>query len=295
MTKRTWLAIAILAVWAGTLGFHVKRLYFRPPAEVLADAARTIPPGTSYYIVTQEDRRVGWAQSDIDTLPGATGFRLRERLSLERPLVPGMEPLSLEIDATLSPTFTLARFVLNAAGVPGIREVEGEVHGDSTLALRIRDAATVRDERVPLDGPVVVAAAWPLRFAAEREVEAGSRYELRVYDPLSGHSRPMSITVLAEAVRTFPDSVTAEDGRWVTAHEDTVRAWRVRHDVSGLAFDAWVDEDGRLLEASLPGGLRLTRTAFEMAYFGAEVPSRPPPGRTPREPEAEPEQGGANR
>lgn len=287
--------ISILAVWVATLGFHVKRLYFRPASEVLADAARTIPPGTSYYVVTREDRRVGWAQSDVDTLPGATGFRLRERLSLERPLVPGLEPLRLEIDATLSPTFSLARFVLRAAGVPGIREVEGEVHGDSTLTLRIRDTATVREERVPLEEPVVVAAAWPLRFAAEREVKAGSSYELRVYDPLSGQPRPMRITVLAEAVRTFPDSVTAEDGRWITAREDTVRAWHVRHDVSGLAFDAWVDEDGRLLEASLPGGLRLTRTAFELAYFGAEVPARLPTDLAPREPGSEPEPGGANR
>jgi len=276
MTKRGWLAVAILAVWGATLGFHVKRLYFRPYSDLLAAAARTIPPGTAYYAVFRGDRQIGWAQTDVDTLPSATGFLLRDRLIIREPLAPGLDPIRLESEATLGPTFTLERFTLNAQGIPGIRHVQGEVHGDSTLDVTLRGVGETRRERVALEEPVVVAAAWPLRFAARREVEAGERYRLDIYDPLAGGRRPVEITVLRDAERTFPDSVTAVDGRYVTARRDTVHAWEVEHDVSGLAMRAWVDEDGRILEASLPGGIRLERTAFEFAYFGEHVPDRVP-------------------
>lgn len=280
MTKRGWLAVAILTVWATTLGFHVKRLYFRPYSDLLAAAARTIPPGTAYYAVFRGDRQIGWAQTDVDTLPSATGFLLRDRLIIREPLVPGLDPMRLESESTLGPTFTLERFSLDAQGIPGIRHVQGEVHGDSTLEVTMRGVGETRTERIALDEPVVVAAAWPLRFAARREVETGDRYRLEVFDPLGGGRRAVEITVLGDAVRTFPDSVTARDGRWIAARLDTVRAWQVEHDVSGLILRAWVDEDGRLLEAALPGGIRLERTAFEFAYFGERVPDRIP-GLTP--------------
>lgn len=276
MTKRGWLAVAILTVWTTTLGFHVKRLYFRPYSDLLAAAARTIPPGTAYYAVLRGDRQIGWAQTDVDTLPSATGFLLRDRLIIREPLAPGLDAMRLESEATLGPTFTLEKFTLNAQGIPGIRHVQGEVHGDSTLEVTLRGVGETRTERVELDEPIVVAAAWPLRFAARREVEAGQRYRLEVYDPLGGGRRPVEINVLRDAERTFPDSVTTVDGRYVTARRDTVHAWEVEHDVSGLALRAWVDEDGRILEASLPGGIRLERTAFEFAYFGERVPDRIP-------------------
>jgi len=272
MSKRGWLSVAILAAWATTLGFHVKRLYFRPGAELLAEAARTIPPGTAYYAVFREDRQIGWAQTGLDTLPGASGFLLEDRLFLRESLVPGMDPMHFAIDATLGPTFNLKSFHLAAEGVPGIRQVQGEVQGDSVLDLRFGRPGERRHQQVRLEEPIIVAAAWPLRFAAAREVEAGSQFELQTYDPLTGAQRPMRLTVLEKRMRSFPDSVTVEDGRWVTAREDTVMAWRVEHDVSGIKLEAWVDEDGRLLETSEIGGLRLVRTAFELAYYGRFVP-----------------------
>ncbi len=187
-----------------------------------------------------------------------------------------MDPMRFQVEATLGPTFDLERFQVAAEGIPGIRQVAGEVHGDSLLDLTMRGEGPSRSQQVALDEPIVVAAAWPLRFAAEREVEPGESYTLPVYDPLTGANRTMNMTVLDQAIRTFPDSVIAEDGRWVTALEDTVQAWHVEHDLAGIKLQVWVDEDGRLLEANAPGGLRLERTAFEFAYFGELVPERLP-------------------
>jgi len=274
MSKRAGYVVAILLVWGTSMGWHVKRLYFRPVAELLAEAARTIPPGTAYYAVFRGERQIGWAQMDVDTLPGASGFTVNDRLVLEEPLLPGLEPMRFQVSATLGPTFTLQNFQVDAEGVPGIRQVQGEVHGDTTLELSLRGDGPSRRQTIRLTDPIVVAAAWPLRFAAEREIKPGAEFELPVYDPLTGSHRTMHLTVLEQRTRTFPDSVTAEDGRWITAREDTVEAWHVEHDLSGIKLRSWVDEDGRLLEAHAPGEIRLERTAFEYAYFGQEVPER---------------------
>jgi hypothetical protein len=62
------------------------------------------------------------------------------------------------------------------------------------------------------------------------------------------------------------------DGVWVTAREDTVQAWWIEQEVAGIRLRSWLDEDGRLLSADVFGGLRLERTAFELALFGDSVP-----------------------
>ena len=49
--------------------------------------------------------------------------------------------------------------------------------------------------------------------------------------------------------------------------EDTVLAWRTIWSVGQLELDAWVDEDGRMVDGQIEGGLRVERTAFELAFF----------------------------
>lgn len=274
MSGRGRLAVGILVVWAGTLGWHVKREYFRPAIERIAAAARTLPPGTAYYAVFQGDRRIGWAQTEVDTLPSATGFLLRDRLILREPVVPGGDRMRLAVDARLGPTLALESFRLAAEGIAEIRHVAGEVHGDSVLELRVRTETGSRRERIRLEGPIILSGAWSLRFAAQREVRRDEPIEVELFDPVSGASRRTRLVVRETGERVFPDSMVAEDGRWVAARYDTVRAWKVEQEVAGLTLRSWVDEDGRLVETEAPGGLRLVRTAFELAYFGERVPER---------------------
>ncbi len=288
MSRRGWLAVAVGLIWVGTLGWHVKRLHFRPLSALIAEGARTIPPGTAYYAVYLGDMRVGWAQTDVDTLPSASGFRLRDRLIIREALVPGGVPARVTIEAILGPTLSLREFRAEVEGIPGIRHAEGEVHGDTALEIRWRDTEGTRREVVRLENPLVLSAAWPLRLAAQPEIRAGERLRLPVFDPLAGGRRDLELTVLGRERRSYPDSMTAEGGLWVTAREDTVDAWHVEQEIAGLRLRSWIDEDGRVLEAVAPLGLRLERTAFELAFFGDSVPTELPgrPGR--RRPPADP-------
>jgi hypothetical protein len=276
MAPRRWLALAVLLVWVGTLGWHVKRLYFRPLETLLAEAARTIPPGVAYYAVFQGDRRIGWAQTEIDTLPAASGFTLRDRLTLTQALIPGSDPLSMDVTARLGSTLALQSFSADVTGIPGVSSVEGAVHGDSVVDITVRDGGSSQRSSLPLTEPIVLAAAWPLRMAAQRDLEPGDRLRLNVFDPITAASMPVDLTILAHEQKTFADSVIALNGLWVAVREDTVPAWWVEQEMAGVRLKSWVDEDGRLLIAEAPGGLRLERTAFEIAFFGDSVPNELP-------------------
>jgi len=76
--NRAGLAVLLLAAWIGALGWQVRRVFFPAQAQRLALGVRAIPPGVAYYAVYRDARRVGWGQIDVDTLPAASGFRVRD-------------------------------------------------------------------------------------------------------------------------------------------------------------------------------------------------------------------------
>lgn len=273
MPERKIVAVVVLAVWVGALGWHAGRLYLRPEAEVLAAGARSLPPGVSYYAVYQGDRHAGWARSEVDTLPSGGGFVLRDRmrLSLEGLGIPG--GAELRSRARLGPTLALRSFDVEATGLMGGLTADGEVDGDSVLSFRVvREGDTTR-RTLRLDGPVVPSTALPLRVAAEGESEAGDRYRIQTFDPLQLDTRTREVRVLERKVLTVPDSAARHPstGEWVVARHDTVTAWRVGRELAGVELESWIDEDGRYVEVSTGTGLRLERTAFELAYYGSDA------------------------
>jgi hypothetical protein len=300
-------AAGLIAVWVGVMAWQARRLYLRPETARVASASRLIPPGVAYYSVSRAGRRVGWARSSVDTLPGGTGFRLTDRIVLQlRALAAsaggelpslGMGAASggagggtgdssgpsegdagtVEIlsEAQVGPTLALRSFHASSTGLLGGLSARGEVEGDSLLLLQAADSRgrghgpvdTVRTR-----GPIVFENAVPLRVAAEERAGARDSLQVRVFDPLSMAPRIVTLRILQSATRTYPDSADRDSttGRWVPARLDTVRAWKVAREQGGLSLTSWVDEDGRILEAEM-GGLQLRRTAFELAYYGFEA------------------------
>lgn len=289
MSRRRAAAV-VLVLWAAVLGWHIKREYFRPAVELLAEAARGLPPGAAYYAVFQGDRRVGWARSQMDTLPDGAGFRVSELLDLP---AAAAGSIRLRSEAELDPTLALRSFSAEAEGAvaaaPGggsaVVRLGGEVIGDTLLRAWSEGAEGIPDTvRLPLEGSVVPAMAWPLRAAARGDLRPAQRFRVRVFDPLTMGIRQVELRVVEVGLRSYPDSADrGPDGRWVEARRDTLPAWRVEQELSGLRLEAWLGRDGRLLEARLPGGLRLERTAFELAFFpSGAADSLPEGGGTPR-------------
>jgi hypothetical protein len=263
VTRKT-LAAVILLVWAGVLAVHVRRSAFRPEAERLAAAARTLPPGVSYYRLDRGGRHVGWARLEIDTLPGARGFRVRE---LRQVALPGLGPAGryeIRLEAWLRPRVALDSLVLlSVRGGDSVRTA-ARVLGDTLLAI---DGAGRR----PVDGPLQIPESWPLRFAARAKTgRPGESLATPLFDPVTGTVRELRLEIRADSVLAVPDSADTDPvtGAWIVARRDTVRAWRVTRREGERELSAWVDEDGRIVEAELPAGIRSERTAFQLAFYG---------------------------
>src|SRR2546422_8702929 len=82
MTRRTW-AVAVLGAWVASLGWLVKREFFRPTGTRMAEAALSVPPGAVYYRLDVGGRQVGFASSTIDTQ--ATSIGVTDMLVLRTP------------------------------------------------------------------------------------------------------------------------------------------------------------------------------------------------------------------
>ncbi len=310
MSRRTILAVGLLVAWAGALGWHVKREYFPARARVLTRAASGIPPGPAYYSLTWDDRRMGWARVQLDTLPGG-GFDLSTLLEMDGGPEGMSGSLRAETTARLGADLGLERFTARATGSllsglsgPGglasgasgpadsaggdTLGASGLVRGDSTLVAAVRRGGRTDTVRISTRGGLVPMGALPLRLAADPDIEPGRPVAVRVLDPRSGSVRTVELQVQEVADRIYPDSAHRDTatGGWAVAGTDTVRAWRLTPAEGGLPVTVWVDEDGRLLEARLGSTLRLERTAFELAFSPADTTS-PAAGRRemrPRQP-----------
>lgn len=282
MSSRKIVAYAVLAVWAGALAWQAKRLYLQPEMERLAAAARTLPPGVAYYAVHQGDRHVGWAQSEIDTLPSGGGFLVDDRIQMDLGGLGMGGRAEVRSHARLGPALGLEEFSVEAVGLLQGLGARGRVEGDSVLHLVVARGGDSTRRTIRTEGPVVLGTSLPLRVAAEGGAEAGDRFEVPTFDPVTMETRRRTVEILEREVRTFPDSAVLDDetGRWRAARRDTVLAWRIRREMAGVEVEAWVDEDGRYLELTTPLGFRLERTAFELAYYGSGAgPARGEEGR----------------
>ena len=323
MSKRTILAVGLLVAWAGALGWHVKREYFPARSTLLTRGASGIPPGPAYYRLSWDDRRLGWARVEVDTLPGG-GFDLATLLELRAGPLGLSGSLRAETTARLGSDLGLQRFTASAggsllsglsgagglaavtgggsgarddsaapAGAGDTLQAQGRLEGDSTLVAVVRRGGRPDTLRLSTGGDLIPLGALPIRLAADPRVQPGSRVAVRLLDPRSASVRTVELRVREEATRIFPDSARRDTatGSWAVAGRDTVQAWRVTPGEGGLPVSAWVDEDGRLLEARLGSALRLERTAFELAFYpsdsaasaGAGAGGRPQDLQDPRD------------
>lgn len=298
MSRRTILAVGLLVVWVGALGWHVKREYFPARSTLLTRAASGIPPGPAYYSLTWDERRLGWARVQLDTLPGG-GFDLSTLMEMEAGPLGVSGDLRAETTTRLSGDLGLERFTARATGslLTGLSGLGGLTSGasgaggsapdtaaadtlsasglvreDSTLVAAVRRGGRTDTVRISTRGGLVPMGALPLRLAADPDIRPGRRVAVRALDPRSASVRTIELQVQEEATRVYPDSADRDTatGNWAVAGTDTVRAWRLTPAEGGLPVTAWIDEDGRLLEARLGSALRLERTAFELAFFPSD-------------------------
>ncbi|HEU5210685.1 MAG TPA: transglutaminase-like domain-containing protein [Longimicrobiales bacterium] len=278
-TRRHLVAGAILAGWLLTLGWHVRREYFRPPELELAMGARGLAPGTHFYVVRMDGTAIGYSSARFDTLPD--GYRFEDNTLLEIPALGEVQRATTRSRVDLDQALTLRSFEFALSSGIGAFRAEGTLGADSALDVRIDAGGDQQRSRLQVTRDVLLDAAVPLRLAAAGALEVGREFTVSVFDPSAMEQRRVSMRVAAADTFIVVDSVLYEPDTRTFAPNvyDTVPAWRLDQEIAGATVETWVDEDGQVVRATSPLGFEIERTVYELARAEFDE-ARARPGRT---------------
>jgi hypothetical protein len=263
--RRAMVGALIIVAWLAGLGLLVRREYFRPEYERLAEAAMRVNPGAVFFGVMQGERQIGFASSTIDTVDA--GITVVDYFVADLPIGGKARRTTARTNVTLSRALRLRKFdlALDAEGAP-VRAT-GNVEGDSILILAIttgREKPT--SQRIPLNGPILLPTLVPLALALGETPKVGKHYILPVFDPSSMSPKDVGLDVRAESAFVVNDSAVYDSStkmfRGVTP--DTIKAWQVTAQTSG-GFTGWIDEQGRIVQTTQLG-LELRRLPYAVAF-----------------------------
>ena len=264
-SRRGAIAIAVLALWAIGLAFLARRTLFGSRTDNLAVAAMRVNPGAVFFAVTRAGEQIGFASSTLDTT--AKQITATDYLVADLPLGGEEKRAETRSVVTLSRSLRVDSFTVSLESDSIPFEARGHVIGDSVLELAVGDTTNPSRSRVKLTAPILLPTLVPLVVVLGDPPRVGSKTTLSVFDPVELAPKPVTVDVVAESLFVVSDSAKLDTAsrRWVVAHDDTVRAWKLTSDSTQL-FTAWVDEQGRVVRADLPGGLSIERRAYEIAF-----------------------------
>ncbi|HXI19580.1 MAG TPA: hypothetical protein VNH46_00760, partial [Gemmatimonadales bacterium] len=296
MNRRT-AAVLILAMWVGALGWLTERHYLAR-AGARGEPRWPVPPGSAFHIVRLGERQIGLASQTVDTV--AEGLRVVQLMTLDLPTEASDQRrrTSVRLEALYSRGLQLREWRSLELTERGRSSSHGMVYGDSLLVLvTTPEGVPPETLQVRLRRPVILPGSIPLVAASRGLPRPGSRLNLEVFDPLDRELRVERLVVATESLFTVPDSAQWNPTlrRWVVAHADTIRAWRLDADEHGLPVSRWVDGSGMIVLTRYPLGAQLQRSAFELVntnfrrqpapiwdtsaaapvYFPAPPPGRP--------------------
>lgn len=256
MSRRGVVATSVLAAWAAGLALLLVRELNPSSAARLAEVSMRIVPITTFYIVEDSGRHVGFASIAIDTVPHS--LQVTEYLVTESDATPRQTD---QLMVRLSRGLSLKEFESTRTKGADTTRISGRVIDSSLVVSRTEEVLTV-----PVTLPAFAGVISATVSLLIDEPRVGATTGLRTIDPLTGQASIRSARIDAESLFVVVDSAVSDSsGRWFAVHKDTVRAWRLVAD-EAPAIDAWVDAQGLVVQSRLANGLLLRRTAFELAF-----------------------------
>ncbi|MBR9989291.1 MAG: hypothetical protein KFH98_06005, partial [Gemmatimonadetes bacterium] len=108
MNSRRVIGVSVLAIWVTMVGWHVRREYFVPEADRMAAGARTLAPGTHWFVIRMGDVPIGIAQSRLDTLPD--GYVFNDEMTMDVPALGQVHRAIARTQIDLGPSLELEGF-----------------------------------------------------------------------------------------------------------------------------------------------------------------------------------------
>jgi hypothetical protein len=260
-------ALLILAAWGGGLTMLVQREFYQGRPQKLAEAALRLSPSATYFAVEQGGKVIGFASTTIDTL--TNGIDAIEYFVADFPVGGELQRTSKRSIVKLSRGLSMRTFDTQVETRQPPVHTGGRADGDSAVVF-VKYSGTIPadSQRVGVHGPVVLPAVIPIAIALGNRPRVGASYSLPTFDPATMTSASTQFKIDAESLFTLPDSAKFDEdkGEWFSVLSDTVRAWHAANQDPKGPFSAWIDAQGRVVQSTLPDGLVLKRTAYELAF-----------------------------
>ncbi len=260
-------AVVILGAWGAGLTMLVRREFYQGRPQRLAEAALRLNPSATYFAVEQGGKVIGFASTTIDTL--TNGVDAVEYFVADFPVDGALQRTSKRSIVKLSRGLSLRTFDTQVDSRNPPVHTGGRADGDSAIVY-VKFTGTIQtdSQRVGVHGPVLLPSVIPIAIALGDKPKVGRKYSLPTFDPSAMTSAVTAFTIDAESLFTLVDSAkyNVDKGEWVSALTDTVRAWRVGTPDAKGGFSAWIDAQGRIVQAVQPDGITLKRTAYELAF-----------------------------
>ena len=258
----------ILSAWAVSLGWLVKREYFRSTGARLAEAALAVSPGALFYRLSVGSRQLGYSSTTVDTL--ADTIRVFDILVIDVPTLGRLNRTEGRSVATLDRALHLRGVTAELEGDDQQFELSATVSAENVLHLTVRAGDDSQSSTVPLSRPLVLPSLLPLRLAFGGELQVGRDVSASLLDPFTLTERDLAARVTAESTLVVADSADYDSTTmaWIPVHFDTVRAFRLEAlgTGNGGSQSTWIDAQGRIVRVTTPLGFTMERTAFELAY-----------------------------
>lgn len=265
---RILLAFVIVALWLGGMAMMLHRNANRSEAQQLAEVALRVQPATFYYTIERNGTPVGAASSALDTTSNT--LVSEDYFVGDYPAGAATERTSARWQTRLTRGFRLADLTIDIARQTRPFSVNASVEEDTTLFIAGNKTSGGHPParytfRPTLFTPSLAAVAFML--GGPQKIGRAQTYS--IFDPTARLVVRPELRIAAESVFTVIDSAARDQsGKWVPAHRDTVRAWRIDGAPHGVS--AWVDDAGRIVAAQA-GELTARRTAFELAFKSSQT------------------------
>jgi hypothetical protein len=267
---RILLAILIVALWLGGMAMMLHRNANRSDAQQLAEVALRVQPATFYYEIDRNGTRIGAASSALDTTSNT--LVSEEYFVGDFPAGKVTQRTSARWQTRLTRGFHLADLTIDIARQTRPFSINASVEEDTTLFVAgNKTSGGHPPARYTFRPTLFTPSLAPVAFMLGGEQRIGRAQTYSIFDPSTRLVVRPELRIAAESVFTVVDSAARdENGKWVPAHRDTVRAWRIDGAPHGVS--AWVDDAGRIVAAQA-GELTATRTAFELAFKNSQTPA----------------------
>ncbi|HYK11563.1 MAG TPA: transglutaminase domain-containing protein [Gemmatimonadales bacterium] len=264
MNRKT-VGILILIIWALSMAWLVRRVYFQATGSRLANAALSVQPGATYYRVDVGGHQVGYASTTLDTL--VDSLRVVDADVIETAVDGHLHRTTSRSEAKLSRALRLETIEVKYTEDGHAYTAAGAFTPDSIIKLAVSDGhLTARSETRTPRTPMI-PSLMPLRLAFGGEMKVGATFDARVFDSPILITRDVHVLVAAETTLVNPDSAEYDSTTkaWVPVHFDTTQAFRIEGTGTGGPFRLWIDPQGRVVREERPTGVVYNRTAFELA------------------------------